>query len=201
MGSAWATESEADDDGLSPSATVLAWKAVYGFQYTVGLGLVLMALMQSRAMRRWSRWEFIKEGFAFGPDGKRQTLGPPQKITMGLWRFTHLRVGRERNMPVQAASVAWLLFLALNEHLGGSARWRLAWDLTVAFAASAAFWALVIWDPTNGGSPGELTLGFLVAPFLTFVLFAMPILLRREQKRCFAEAIAEGREMLKRLGW
>lgn len=197
MGSAWATESEADDDGLSFSTVLSLKEAVSAFQCIAGLSLVLMALVELRMMRRWNRWELSREGFAFWPDGKRQTLDFPQKISMGLWRFRHFRLGRERNTQIQAAAVAWPLFLALNERLGGSVRWRLAWDMTGAAIVSAALWALVIWETATRGRSGESVIGFLMAAVLTVVLFAAPVSIRGIHKR----ALAEGREMLKRLGW
>ena len=116
---------------------------------------------------------------------------------MGLWRYAHLRVGRERNMQVQLAAVAWPVFLALNERLAEGVRWRLAWDMTVAFVVSGIVWALCIWGVATGDSPGSLAIGFLMAPVLTVVSFAAPISMRRMHNR----TMAEGREMLKRLGW
>ena len=175
----------------------LEWGAPVMFLAFAVLSLVLAVAMRRRA-RRWKRWEFSSEGFAFWPEGQRQTLGASERVRMALWRFRGLRIGRDGNELLVHIPVAWPVFLALNERSGRRPRWSLAWDFTgaalVAVVMVAAFFLEIRFEGSEGA---DLWLKIPRSLALVSVFFWLPLWMHSKTKR----ALAEGREMLKRLGW
>ncbi len=181
--------------------------AALGVIVAVTVSVSASAILWRRAMRRWSRWEFSRDGLAFHARGERRVVAPSEQIGSGL--LPGVRIGKERVMLGEgflmvAAPVVWPLFLALNERAGR--RMRLGpVVIGVLFAVLAGLtwpvawyaWRDLLLSEQTHVSPFLAVWGALLAVGCTVAIVALPWWLRRKHARL----LAEGRALLERLGW
>lgn len=185
---------------------LMTWAAL-GVVVAVTAYVSAFAISWWRTMRRWSRWEFSRDGLAFRARGERRLVAPSEQIGSGL--LPGVRIGKQRAMLCEgflfvAAPVVWPLFLALNERAGRRMRLGLV-AFAVLFAVCAALtwpvawyaWRDLLLSEQAHVSPFLAVWGALLAVGCTVAIVALPWWVRRTHARL----LAEGRAPLERLGW
>mgnify|MGYP001025652545 CR=1 FL=1 len=196
-------------DGLQREArwdALMTWPAL-GVVVAVTAYVSAFTILWWRMTRRWSRWEFSRDGLAFDTRGERRVVAPSEQIGSGL--LPGVRIGKERVMLCEgfllvAAPVVWPLFLALNERAGRRMRLRPV-VIAALFAVLAALtwpvawyaWRDLLLSERPGVSPFLAVLAGLVAVGCTVAIIALFCSVRRTHARL----LAEGRALLERLGW
>ena len=158
-----------------------------------------------RAMKHCGRWAFSRDGFAIWPGGKRRLFTLPLEMSAWLLHNGHYltpRIGGEL-VALGDGTVAWPVLLAFNEREGGRVRSRF-WVLALAEWLAVGFiWFVTVCvaclaQADESGAVRDQVIALVVkSAILTVCIPAFLYWVKKRDNR----VLAEGREMLKRLGW